>query len=991
MSADPRFPDSTPTADPAGSSLPPTLPFHPGTNDTDAAGPPTFVPARPAGAPRAAPVLPVAAAPADEPGSDRLDHYEILRREDGRRWELGHGAMGTTFKALDTRLRVHVALKLINPNLLDRRPALRERFLREARAAARLRHPNVAGVFHLNEGEGDAPCFYAMEFIAGETLESRVRRAGPLPLPLVLEVVAQVTRALVAASAQGLVHRDLKPANLMLVAGAEPDPERAGVLVKVIDFGLAKAITDNADLTGLHGFIGTPQFASPEQVSGAAAEHAPDVRTDIYSLGVTLWYALTGKVPFPGRNLAEIHDRQRRPPPLDHLEAVNVPEPVRELLASMLAPNPVDRPPTPYALAEALRACRASLLPATDATAGPPRATSVLDLPLHARRRRRRRWVLGGLAAVGGLLELAWLLGFVRHPADRGGGPAVGLNPAVVTPERSVAVLPFENLSPEPDNAFLADGLQDDVLTSLAKIRELKVISRSSVLPYREVSKRGNLRDIGRALDVAHFVEGTVRRAGHRVLVNVQLIDAGSGRQLWAQNYDRTLTDSLTLQGELATEIAGALRATLSPEERARVERRPTENPDAYVLFLRAREYQIRPDILLANLQAAEQLYGQAVALDPGFALAHARLSQTRSRIAFNYQPTAALQARARAAAETALRLQPDLGEGHLAMGFCRYWADRDYDGALAEFAVATRALPNEAEILRAVGYVHRRQGRWAEALASFERAAVLGPRDPAALEALAKFYLDRRDWPAAAGAYDRAAALVPESVDKKLSRARVELLWRGDLGPLTVLLATVPPDVDPEGQVTFARYDVALLRRDYAEARRVLETSPRETLPLGVGTPLHRGFMEGMIFRARGGPGDGERARAGFESARAHYEGEARGYPRDALRHSDLGLLYAALGWRDAALGEAFYAGQLRPEARDAVNGATVALRLARTYALLGDATGAVPLLEHLLTVPVDEWTGFSVHDLRLRPDWDAVRGDPGFQRLLAAGGGST
>jgi TolB-like protein len=279
-------------------------------------------------------------------------------------------------------------------------------------------------------------------------------------------------------------------------------------------------------------------------------------------------------------------------------------------------------------------------------------------------------------------------------------------------PRKSVAVLPFENFSDDKRNAFFADGIQDDILTSLAKIRDLKVISRSSVMQFRDIAAH-NLREIGKTLGVANVLEGSVRREANRVVVNVQLIDALHDRHIWANRYDRTLADSLGLQGELATEIADALRVTLSPEEKARVETKPTGNTDAYVFYLRANQVERNPDTLLEDYKTAEQLYMQAIALDPNFALAHARLASTRAEIFHFYEPLDAWKTKARSEADLALELQPNLAEAHLALGQCIYWVDEDYQRALERFDTASRLSPNNAEVGVLIASIKRRQGHW--------------------------------------------------------------------------------------------------------------------------------------------------------------------------------------------------------------------------------------------------------------------------------------
>ncbi|MDP9292704.1 MAG: hypothetical protein M3O82_10135 [Verrucomicrobiota bacterium] len=494
---------------------------------------------------------------------------------------------------------------------------------------------------------------------------------------------------------------------------------------------------------------------------------------------------------------------------------------------------------------------------------------------------------------IGVLLAVIVVLVFQRQRAVQ-----PSLSQAV--PEKSIAVLPLENLSDEKENAFFAEGIQDDILTSLAKIRDLKVISRTSVMAYRGNTTR-NLREIGRALGVANVLEGSVRRAADRVLVNVQLIDARNDRHLWAEHYDRTLADVLTLQGELATEIATALRAKLSPDEKARVEARPTDNADAYVFYLHAREYQTRQSALLSDLQTAEQFYEQALQLDAKFALAHARLSETVSRIHHWFEPTDARKSKARREAEESLRLRPDLGEGHVALGLCFYWGAGDYENALREFAVARQALPNNAAIELYTSSIRRRQGHWSEALASFQSAQRIDPRNAELALQIANLYFFLRDWPAAAQAWDRVVALTPDVLYPRRFRAYVELLWKSDATYSKTVLASVPAGVDPEDLVTLERWNVALMERDFAAAERAVAACRVEAIPAVSGPPLPKSYLEGCIALARG---DKLRAHTSFELARSSFDSELAGQsggrdtaclPRFALR------LFVSKGGRDS------------------------------------------------------------------------------------------
>src|SRR6478672_8555354 len=486
-------------------------------------------------------------------GGARFGVYEIDRREDGSLYELGRGAMGVTYRATDTSLQRKVALKIIKTDIAERSADVRERFMREARAAAAFRHEHIATIYQFGMRLETGQYFYAMELIEGETLEDRVRRAGPLDARTTIGIAQQVTSALAAAEKQGLVHRDLKPANLMLVNADDPEAmgsdqarakrskiralRKSGIpVVKIIDFGLAKAFytaTDSKSLTH-DRFVGTPAFASPEQFAPKAFGAALDVRSDIYSLGETLWFALTGKAPFGGRSVDEIHRAQKSNSlPVEQLKAAHVPHGLKSLLESMLAFEPASRPGT-RELAARLERCS-------------PKARGV----------RRTRLAL----AAAFLVVLAMSALFVFQPSRI---QNARLNPA---PDKSIAVLPFENLSDQKENAYFADGVQDEILTDLSRIADLKTISRTSVMHYKSGVAR-NLREIGEQLGVAHVVEGSVQRSGNRVRVNAQLVDARTDRHVWGQTYDRNLADVFAIQSEIAKAIADQLQAKLSPSEK---------------------------------------------------------------------------------------------------------------------------------------------------------------------------------------------------------------------------------------------------------------------------------------------------------------------------------------------------------------------------------------------------------------------------------------
>src|SRR6184192_2590724 len=420
------------------------------------------------------------------PGPLRYAHFEVETGTDGFPVELGAGAMAVTYRARDTVLNSVVALKVIDRKVAQN-PGARSRFLREARAAANIHHPNVARVTYY--GEQDGECFYAMELVEGETLEARVRRDGPMPFAVALEVVEQAARALAAAEACGVVHRDIKPSNVML----ESDPSGA-LTVKLIDYGVAKVMGPQAE-AGMEqtqaGFIGTPAFASPEQFAGV--EQLPvDTRSDIYSLGVTLWYLLTGRTPFVGRTMEEIRARQTTDLPLEQLKGLHLPGKIVALLKSMLAADPNHRPQSARDLLLAVHSCYDRFNPEA--------------------RRRRRKAILVNVALTLAIVAIA--VGTWWYQRLRPFGPE----------ELSIAVLPFDNLSSDKENAYFVEGIQDEILTRLSKIADLKVISRTSTQHYKSAPR--NLREIAKQLGVAHVLEGSVQKSADTIRVNVQLIKA---------------------------------------------------------------------------------------------------------------------------------------------------------------------------------------------------------------------------------------------------------------------------------------------------------------------------------------------------------------------------------------------------------------------------------------------------------------------------------
>ncbi len=539
--------------------------------------------------------------------------------------------------------------------------------------------------------------------------------------------------------------------------------------------------------------------------------------------------------------------------------------------------------------------------------------------------------------------------------------------------EKSIAVLPFDNFSDDKENEHFADGIQDDVLTTLAKISDLKVISRTSVMAYR--GKAHNMREIGRALGVSALLEGSVRREGNRVRVNVQLINAATDENIWAEVYERDLTDVFTIQSALAQEIASQLRAKLSPGEKARMDLRPTQNGDAYLLYLRAQAIASGPDT--EKRKQAEPLFQEALALDPQFALAHAQFSRLQSWLYQSIDPAPARLEKARVAAHEALRLQPDLPEAHLAQGFIHYYGERDYGAALGQFEIAGRDLPNEAAIPRAIAAIERRQGRWKESTEHYLRAVSLNPNDAVLIENLGLNYMATRDYPAAAKTFDRALRLAPDAFEIQAERAWVDVYAQGDFTRFHGLLAESPGGVDPNPVTALARFNVLFFERKFAEGLAALARSPFENMRGETSAPLPKSFLAAQIYRAMG---DEEKAHAAYEEARVVAENALAASPGDAARHILVGLIEAGLGRKEEALRAGRQAMELLPETKDAFDGPLLTISLARIHTFVGEHAEALALLERSVETPA----GITHAELRLDPTWDVLRQNPRFQKLV-------
>ena len=889
------------------------------------------------------------AMPQDVGSDERFGVYEIERRPDGSLYELGRGAMAVTYRAIDTSLQRKVALKIVKSGIARRSAEARERFMREARAAAALRHENIATVFQFGICEETGQCFYAMELIEGETLQERVHRTGPLGVRATIETAQQVAAALAAAEKHGLVHRDLKPANLMLVAsdgetiGADQKNEK--LLVKIIDFGLAKALNAQTDPMSLtrDGFVGTPAFASPEQFEHSAL----DVRSDIYSLGVTLWFALTGKTPFAGHSVEEIHCAQQADAlPTEQLKAAHVPSRLRSLLESMLALEPAARPGT-HDLAARLRRCSA-----------------------QASGARRTR-----VALAAAFILILGVSAFFVFPSVRTQNSASNW----AAPEKSIAVLPFENLSRDPDNAYFADGIQEEILTRLASIAGLKVISRTSTLRYQ--SKPRNLAQIARQLGVANIVEGSVQKAADQVRVNVQLVNAQTDSHLWADTYDRKLTDIFGVESEIAKGIAESLRAKLTGREEQALAVKPTNNPEAYEAYLRGRAFEARGPYS-PLLRDAIGFYERAVQLDPNFALAWAWLSRADASLYVTGDYSAARRDAVKKALENAQKLAPNSPETQLALGYYQYQVLGDHELAKTTFQLVSKMLPGSSEVPYALGLVARAEGNLVESVAYLEQGLVLDPRNTELLNQAAFTYVWLRQFPAALKLYSRALDIIPTDPTLMAYKAGIYQA-QGNLQEAAKLLSGVNAQTPSEPAFGF-KVTQLRLERNHGEAIRLLQIRLAQ---FHFASEEEKGTAQVILALTQNFGGDSAGAKLTAEQARNTLELLCKNRPNNAEPAKLLSLSYAALGNKDSALKEVEHAVTLLRDPKDPLAVPGFGESVAVIHAIFGENSRAISILTRLLQLPRRSWlygpVPLTSAFLRLDPFWDPLRGDPAFQKL--------
>jgi len=869
----------------------------------------------------------------------RLGNYQILE-------EIGRGGMGVIYRARQRHSRRIVALKRILSYHADCQETL-VRFRREAQAAARLDHPNILPIYEVSENEDGLPSF-SMKFAAGGSLHEAAPALRREPRRIVA-LMAKVARAVEYAHAQGILHRDLKPANILLDGRGEP---------LVSDFGLAKWLDATSELTQTLAIFGTPGYIAPEQASGSAAKITP--AADVYSLGAILFDLFTGRPPFLGEHaLAVIQQAAEKPAPKLRSLAPNLDRDLETICGKCLEREPTARYRSAGDLAEDLERW----------LAGHSIIARPISPPVRLWRWSRRNPVLAQMTAL--LLALGTAVGVMIWKGETAGSPAAS----------DIAVLPFESLSSDDENAFFAEGVYEGVSTKLAKLSDLKVISHNSVAKYRGVH---NTQEIGRALNIAYVLEGSVGRNAGRIFVKVQLIDTHTGAHVWADSYERDLNDVFAIQSEVAQKVADRLGAKTSSTEKAAIQEPPTTDLVAYDAYLRAKglingisfSTQAKEDLV-----QAVQLLDQAIMRDPLFFLAYGELAGAHDRAYFlGFDHTDARLKLSETAIQSIRRLRPDSGEAHLALAQHHYWVDRDYDRAKEELAAARRALPNESRIPLLSAYIDRRQSHWEKSLEEMKQALELDPRNFSILQQISLTYQGLRRYEETVTTLDRVLTIAPKDVASRVRRAWVYLESRADPKPLHMAIQTLLAE-DPKAlPVVFNWwFQLVLSERDPAAAQRALATMP----PGGCheeNIPFPDSWCEALVARLRG---DEPAARGAFIKARNELEQIVRNQPDYAQGLCALGVVDAALGNKEAAIREGERAVELMPVSKSAIEGAMLVQYLAAIYAWTGENDKAIERLAETLKLPGSHVTyGY----LRLHSFWDPLRGDPRFEAIVAS-----
>ncbi len=856
--------------------------------------------------------------------------------------ELGRGGMATVYLAQDVKHDRPVALKILHPHLAATLGP--DRFTREIKLAAKLQHPHICGV--LDSGEAAGQLWFTMPYVEGETLRERLNREHQISLDEAVRLIQEAADALDYAHRHGVVHRDIKPENILLADGH----------VLVADFGVAKALypsgphvtgpgVPQADsITGTGMAIGTPAYMSPEQASGS---REIDARTDVYALGCVFYEMLAGEPPYTGPNAHSI---------------------IAKRLSVDATPLSVVRPDLPAALSQVVsRALNRTPAERYAATGEFARALGTAVRPstrlVAAGAGRQRSWVLFALGLVIGLGVLfAW-----RQSHGTGAATDSGV--------RRLAVLPFENLG-SPEDEYFADGMTDEIRGKLSTIPQLQVTASSSASTYKGSTK--TTRDIAKELGVDYVLVGKIRwekgQGGSRVRVSPELINAAKGSVEWQQPFDAALTDVFQVQAEVASKVAAALNLALSQGQQQQLVTKPTNNLSAYDAYLRGNEAAAGLfATTTVDLRQAIGFYERAVALDSTFAVAWAQLSRALAYLAFTGYAPGDAKARALHAAELSLRLDPKLAAARLAMGDYYTYAGIDWEKALAQYTLGRQLAPQDPDVLTGTARAQQSAGQWEESLASLRQAAAIDPRSVPTARRLALTLLWLRRYPEAEEAVNRAIALTPLAPNALEMKAMVRLA-QGDLPGAQAVIRTAPPEMDPTAKVAyFANFWDVYWPFEEADQSLLLRLSPSQFDD----DRMSWGIVMSEVWNLKG-----NRAKSLAYGDSARIEGAQRVQGTDdPYLHSLYAIALSYSGRHAEAIKELEPALAKQNSSNDAYSGAYNENLAARIYLRAGKPEKALDILERLLKIPYHLSPGW----LRIDPEWQSLRGNPRFERLIA------
>jgi serine/threonine protein kinase len=858
--------------------------------------------------------------------------------------EIGRGGQGVVYRARQKSLNRTVALKLIGLGTWATEAHLK-RFRREAEAAARLQHPGIIPIHEV--GERDSQCYFSMDFIEGGQLDEVVKHT-PMPIRQAVELVAKIARTVHYAHEHGILHRDIKPGNILLDQKGEPH---------LADFGLARLVETESTLTRTKDLMGTPSYMAPEQAVG---DNAKITRaTDVYGVGAVLYQLLTGQPPFAGGTTYEtiklLLDAEPKQP---RLLNPKIDRDLSTICLKCLEKDPKRRYSSALALTEDLEHWLKH----------EPIVARHSGIFSRGGKWMRRDPTTALLAAA--LIALAAVIGWNVWKSE-------SMRPPITN---GIAVLPFENLSADPDNAYFAEGIQEEILTRLASIADLKVISRTSTQRYH--SKPSNLAEIAKQLGVANILEGSVQKAADQVRVNVQLINAQTDSHLWADTYDRKLTNIFGVESEIAKAIAESLQAKLSVREQQALAVKPTNNPEAYDAYLRGLAFEGRPAYSAELAEKPIGFYERAVQLDPNFASAWARLCHHHAYVYSNYDATPGRRAAAKRALDNAQKLQPNSPETLLARGYFQSMVLGDDESSKATFGRVSKMLPGSSEALKALARLARTGGHWDQSVAYFDQALTSDPRNVNLLLHAALTYAWLRQFPAALKLYDRVLDITPNEPDVMAAKACIYQA-QGNLPEAARLLSGINEQT-PSGDTFQTKITQLRLERNYDEAVRLLQARQAqfhfESQYVNGWNQVWLAFMQCLARDTAGARVMAEHARNTLEQLYNHQ-------PDNAMLAALLSQAYTAMGEKDSALKLAERAIMLVPRAKDATNGPTYEENLALIQTTFRENDGAVSTLTKLLETPYNTWVyaeaPITPALLRLDPLWDPLRADPAFQKL--------